>query len=217
MAWCSFWSKRLHSLRSSLSYCQRQAKYNYASARWLQRSIILWWKWSESLWIWGRELIWFCCWWIFEAFHQNFFITVFPPQGLNLNTPPWKEFSDRRGVAKTNKCKSQKHKRRDHLGNCKRRPHRENKRKHKEKRKQTMNKSKGKGKARSGRVLGSSTSSLPPNKLNRSNILICPTEKKDSHSVFPGCALWRKLASLAGIVVEWLFSQVLGSWIIVFN
>ena len=110
----------------------------------------------------------------FETFDQNFFISVFPPQGLNLNTPPWKVFPDRRGVAKTNKCKSQKHKRRDHLGNCKRRPHRENKRKHKEKRKQTMNKSKRKGKARSGRALGSSTSSLPPNKLNRSNILICP-------------------------------------------
>ena len=100
-------------------------------------------------------------------------ITVYPHQGLNLNTPPWKEVLDRRGEANTKKCKSKKYKKRDKSGKCKRRPCANN-RKHKEKRKQAMNKSKGKGKARSGRALGSSTSSLPPNKLNRSNILICP-------------------------------------------
>ena len=120
----------------------------------------------------------------------NFLILVFSPQGLNVNTPPWKEVTDRRGVANMKKCKSKKHQRRDRLRKCKRRPHGTKNRKHKEKRKQAINLAKRKERARGGRVLGSSTTSVPRNKLNRSNnIFKCPTEKKDSHSVFPGCAL----------------------------
>ena len=100
----------------------------------------------------------------------NFLILVFSPQGLNVNTPPWKEVTDRRGVANMKKCKSKKHQRRDRLRKCKRRPHGTKNRKHKEKRKQAINLAKRKERARGGRVLGSSTTSVPPNKLNRSNI-----------------------------------------------